>query len=99
MTLTIYSPDFDTDCCRGGFSGRVFLDGDGEVEGFGAFDNLQEALKFALEVGLKLDAVAYLYREGGCQMFVKLPFSITGSAVGSNPTSLGSSPSGASNGN
>ncbi len=99
MTLTIYSPDFDMDCCQGGFSGSVFFDGSDGETGYGAFGNLQEALKFALEIGLKVDSITYLYREGGSQMFVKLPFSITGSAIGSNPMCLGSSPSGASNKN
>ncbi len=99
MTLTIYSPDYDKDVYGGGLNGCVFLDGGKEENGRGAFINLQEALKFAVGVGLRLDSIEYMYREGDEQLFVKLPFSINGSAVGSNPTCQGSSPCGATNKN
>ena len=94
MTLTIYSNDYDTDCCNGGLSGCVFVEGDG---GGGTFANVQEALKYVLGVGLELDTLQYCYRIGSEQLFFKMPFSINGSAVGSNPTGLGSNPGGASN--
>lgn len=92
MTLTIYSNDYDTDCCNGGLSGCVFVEGDG---GGGTFANVQEALKYVLGVGLELDTLQYCYRTGGEQLFFKMPFSINGSAVGSNPMGQGSSPCGA----